>query len=171
MPRAQVQFQSWRAVPAQEKLPGRTGGPAPCPDAVFDSGPLALTSSQWGGSGKTAFSWLQNRSIHQWCSLPHLSRSIRKVLMPQIICMSVCSGLLFNVSALCGIFQRKLCIHFWVVLSQLLAFHCCDAGKVWGSGYAFCRTVILYFITKKDQLWKARLNHSFHFLMGFGWIE
>lgn len=44
-------------------------------------------------------------------------------------------------------------------------------GKVWGSGYAFCKTVILYFITKKDQLWKARLNHSFHFLMGFGWIE
>lgn len=50
------------------------------------------------------------------------------------------------------------------------SFTAATQGKVWGSGYAFCKTAILYFITKKDQLWKARLNHSFHFLMGFGWI-
>lgn len=38
-------------------------------------------------------------------------------------------------------------------------------------GICFARQWFFILFQKEDQLWKARLNHSFHFLMGFGWIE
>lgn len=96
----------------------------------------------------------------------HLSSSIRKVLMLWISYVSVCSGLnLMFLSKKWHSFQSSslfISILGWGFcgggqrgeLRGEIGFHYRDAGKkkVWGSGYAYCKTVILYFITKKDQL-------------------
>lgn len=128
---------------------------------------LLLPRREWE---KGSFGWLQN-----WYPLVgshlHLSWSIRKVLMPWIICIS-CAWAAFRLSILVWHLFKANFVFISQRLCKLLVFDCYDAGEsVRGSAYAFHKTVILYFITKKGQLWKARLNHSFHFLMGFGWIE
>lgn len=87
-------------------------------------------------------------------------------LNARIACAVACS---LGLHPAWGIFQRKLCACPDCLCPR---FHSLSRQPCRGKcGYAFCKTAILYFITKKDQLWKARLNHSFHFLMGFGWIE
>ena len=44
-------------------------------------------------------------------------------------------------------------------------------GKCEVVGICFAKQWFFILLQKEDQLWKAWLNHSFHFLMGFGWIE
>lgn len=97
---------------------------------------------------------------------------VRKVWILGVICTAVCSGLLLIAVLYVAFFQRKLCTHFWLFLSLCLqSFTAGMQGECEVVVMHFARQWFFILLQKKDQLCKARLNHSFHFLMGFGWIE
>lgn len=81
-------------------------------------------------------------------------------------------GAAFHFGPICGIFFKGNFVFLSdCSVAAFTVFHCWDAERVWGSALHFARQWFFILLQKKDQLCKARLNHSFHFLMGFGWIE
>lgn len=136
--------------------------------------PIFITFFSLEGSGsreweKGAFGWLQN-----WYPLVgshlHLSWSIRKVLMPWIICIS-CPWTAFRLSILVWHFFKGNFVFISQRLCKLLVFYCYDAGEsVRGSAYAFHKTVILYFITKKRPTLEGQIK-SFLSLFNGIWMN
>lgn len=81
----------------------------------------------------------------------------------------MCSGLLVMFPSYMGhFFKGNFVLIPDCFVPALTVLHCPDAGESVRQWLCILQDSDSLFYYKKGQLWKARLNHSFHFLMGFG---